>query len=410
MIIKAAWRNIWRNRRRTILTTGSIAFGLLIALTFTAIQDGSGGKMIDSTAKMNAGHVTIEPKDFLKARSMDETVRDVTPIIRQASALPEVSGTNVRIMGQCMASTASGSVGAAIYGINYEAEKGTLYVLDHITSGEGLSEGDTKSVLIGRKMTELLDLKLHSKLVVTLTDKRGEVVSGLLKVKGIFETGVPSVDRSVIIVPINWARGILGYGGNEANVVAIQLKDRNSAGRIAGIMEPAAKAEGTEAYTWRQTMPDLYTMLSMKQSSNRVLFLFIFVIIGAGILNTVLMGVMERLPELGVMRAIGMSPLKLWLSIMAETIMIGMVGILIGIIISSPLLYRLATHGLNMSSMLANKATTGNIAFEPIFRAEISMNHMVPIIAGVMIVIILAGLYPSILAARIKPLNAIKSI
>jgi ABC-type lipoprotein release transport system permease subunit len=408
MIIRMAWRNLWRNRRRTLITLGSVAFGLFLAITFTGLGHGGWGKVVDSAARMNSGHVTIEPKGYRDAPSTDLFLQDAEGVAASVKGMRGVAGVNVRVLGNAMASTAAGSQGAAFFGIDPAAERDTLIVLKHLRAGAGLSEGAKNEVLVGKKLAEQLEMKTGSKMVITSTDMKGEVVSGLVRVKGIYETGVPEVDRSLLVVHIGWARSFLGYGEKGGTQVAILLSDRRNSEGLARELGPAAARHGGTVLTWPETMPELAATLNMDNRSNYIMQVIIFLLIGAGILNTVLMGVLERFHELGVMRAVGMTPWRLWSMVMTECVFLALLGLAAGLSVTAPVYAYLSTSGIDLSGLMKEKATIGNVAFDPSYTAELHPETLAVILALVFALNMAAGLYPAFVASRTKPLDAIR--
>ncbi len=410
MIWKMAWRNLWRNRRRSIITLISIAFGLLLSITFTTFAEGSYVGGINTAAKMNGGHVTIEPEGYRDAPSLKKTLPDAQTLADLATKTEGVKKVKIRVVGQAMAATASETVGASFFGIDPANETGDLFLLDHLVEGKPLENTTEKGVLIGRKMADQLDVRLKSKIVFTATDKNGEVVSGLLRVRGIFKTSVPIVDRSMVVVPIDWVRKLLGYEEREATQVAVQIDDQRNSTDLAAFFSEKAKYQKGTASAWYQTMPDLAGSIAMDRSSNYVMQIIIFILIGAGILNTVLMSVLERFREFGIMLAIGISPRRLGLLVMAETLMLAILGLILGLAVSMPVYGYLHTTGFDLTAYMKEDFTMGNIVWDPVIRAMMYPEHLIIILGGVFVLIMLAGLYPAYIATKTRALKAIQTI
>ncbi|MEA3222069.1 MAG: FtsX-like permease family protein [Thermodesulfobacteriota bacterium] len=408
MIARMAWRNLWRNRRRTIITLVSIAFGFLLALTFTSLSDGSYGQMIDTAARMGTGHVTIEPQGYRDKPGHDLVVRDTGQLADEVRAMPGIENATIRIVGQAMAATSADSTGAGIIALDPESEQGVFFLLNHVVEGQQLASREEKKVLIGKGMARRLDLNLGKKLVLTTTDKTGEIVSGLVRVAGIFSTGVDEADKYIIIVPIDYMRVLLGYSKNEATQIAVYLNDRRDAEEKSHALALLAAAYNGTALPWSVMMPDVAGVILMDSTGNYFLQVFIFLLVGAGILNTVLMGVMERLREFGIMLAVGMSPGKLWRMIMTETFWLAVVGLLVSSVLSVPVYWYLHKYGIDISVWLGEDQVYGGVLFDPLMKAEFYLDHAILIFSGVFILILAAGLYPAFLAARTRPVETIK--
>ncbi|HQP32394.1 MAG TPA: ABC transporter permease, partial [Deltaproteobacteria bacterium] len=186
MLLRMAWRNLWRNRRRTVITLIAIAFGILMNTSFTFISDGYYGQLIDAAARMGAGNLTIQARGFQDKPEVGKVITDTPALVQKVLRSEHVKAASQRIISQGMAGTAVDSTGAGILGIDPAAEGKRPFILDHIVQGSNLTSAADRQVLIGRLMAKQLEVKIGKKLVITTTDKGGNVVSGLVKVRGIF--------------------------------------------------------------------------------------------------------------------------------------------------------------------------------------------------------------------------------
>ncbi|RJO65878.1 MAG: ABC transporter permease [Myxococcales bacterium] len=410
MIWKMAWRNLLRNRRRTIITLVSIAFGFVLSVTFTTLSDGSYGHMIDLAAHMGSGHVTVEPARYRIHPGTDLVVSGSDELAQRLRRRPGATKATIRVTGQAMIASANGSLGAAFLAIDPAQEKDSFFLLRHIKEGSLFAATDEGKILIGAKMAKALDVNLGKKLVLTTTDRNGEVVSGLLRVGGIFRTRADEMDKHLVVLPIDAMRKLLGYAPDEATQIALLLSDRRAAERTAKLLAPLVEPNGATAVSWARVMPDVSGAIAMDQVGNYFLQVFIFLLIGAGILNTVLMSVLERKREFGVMVAVGLSPARLWRLVMTETFCLAMAGLAVGAILSLPLYVYFHAIGLDMSSWMKEDMVVGGLIWEPIMKAELYWDHMALIFGGVFLLIMLLGVYPAYVTTRIQPVETLKSL
>ena len=410
MIARMAWRNLWRNRRRTIITLVSIAFGFLLSVTFTTLSDGSYGDLIDSAAHMGAGHVTIAPVGYQDKPGADKVLTRPGAMAQDVKGRDGVAATTVRIVGQAMVATAVNASPAGFIAIDPGAEQGIFFILDHIVKGAAPPSPEAGKVLIGAIMARRLELKIGRKLVLTTTDRHGEVVSGLLKVSGIFSTGVDEIDQYMVIVPIDFMRPLLGYTHGEANQVAVFLEDRGAAPTMSGKLAPLAAGHGGTALTWSEMMPDVAGVITTDKIGNYFFQVIVFLLVGAGILNTVLMGVMERMREFGLMLSLGMAPRRVWTMIMMEACWLAVVGLLVGAVISIPVYGYLHIVGIDFSEMLKEKQVAGGVLLNTFVRAEFQVRHAAIIFGGVFAMILAAGCYPAFMAAHTSPVKTMKTL
>ena len=198
MTIAMAWRNLWRNRRRTLITLCGIVFGTFLAVLFTGMGDSMWGKMINLAARMGGGHVTIQHPEYLETPSLKRTVTGAAALAEQAKAHPRVKGVMVRVTGNALLAAGGNSTGAFFMAIDPSRETPeTLSLLESIKEGELFKPGDKRGIVMGSKLAENLGLKLGRKVVYTMTDKKGEIVSGLGRLRGIIKTGSGGMDAAI---------------------------------------------------------------------------------------------------------------------------------------------------------------------------------------------------------------------
>jgi len=411
MLWKMALRNLWKNKRRTIITLASIAFGLLLSLTFTGIGDYSYTNMINGAARMGSGHASVIPDGYLDTPTLDKTIRDINKLTQRIEASKSVTACVPRIVGQTMISTPKDSVGAAFIAIDPDQESSeSAFYLDYINEGKLFSKDSKKGIVIGRKMADRLKVGLGNKLVYTTTDKNGEITSGLARVSGIFETGASEADGYLILLPIDRMRSILAYEPDEATQLAIFLDDHHRADRLVEQIQAFTQDPTKQAVTWRSTSPDMAGWVAMDSTVNYLFQIIIFLMVAAGILNTILMSVLERTREFGIMMAIGMSPSRLIGLVLAEAVWVGIFGIIAGLVVTAPLYWYLHTDGLDLSGMFTDSADVAGVIFDPTIYNDLRLESLIVIIIGAFLITLLSGIYPAFKAGRVQPVESIKTL
>ncbi len=410
MIFKLAWRNLWRAKRRTLITLISVVFAFFLSFTFTTLADGSYAKMIDSAARSGYGHVTVEPIGYRDKPGTDLVVSDSYRLAEHLTMREDIDHVAVRIAGQVMVASAAETTGAAFAAVDPTIESKILFPFEHIIEGESLPGRTGRKVMIGSGMAKRLGVKLKSKLVLTLADKSGEVVNGLVRVVGIFETGTLEIDNYMILLPIDFMRGLLGYDANDATQIALYITDQREAAQIAKEVTPLAADHSAVAVSWHQTMPEVAGAIAMDRGSNYIFQIFIFLLVTAGILNTIMMSVLERFREFGIMLAVGMTHGRLWRLIMTETVWLAIVGIVVGLGVSFLMYWYLSTTGLDTSQWMKEEQSFGGVALDPVYKSILYVDHVATIVGGVFLLILLSGIYPAFLATRTKPVEVIKGL
>ncbi len=410
-LASVAWRNLWRRKRRTLLTLSSIAFGGFLAVLFTAMQDRSFADFIDTAARLGGGHVTLQHPEYLDTPTLTRTVRSSSNLRRLAAGDQDVRRAVDRITGQIMLATADDSFGAFFIAYAPELEDaGTL------TFGEGLVEGamyetsHDKGIILGERLARNLGLKMGRKVVYTMMDKQGEIISGMRRLSGVIRTGVPSLDAGLCLLPIGAARQALGYAGDESTFVAAFLSDSRRSREVAHRLGGRRHSDRV-ALTWDEVRPELASFIAMKVGGGRVMEIIIAILVAAGIFNTLFVSVMERMREFGIMIAIGYSPAQLFGLVMLESLWLGLVGVAVGAIVTIGPYWYLSSTGIDLSGMMGDApAEIAGVGFDPTLRVGIFPESLLMIVAAILIATLAAGLYPAWRAGNAVPVETIKLV
>lgn len=404
-----AWRNLGRNRRRTLLTLASIAFGVFLAIFSMAAQDRNWQEMIDLGARMGGGHITLQHPEYLDTPSLSRTVTGTDALIEAAFGTGEVDRAVERLSGQLMVSTARESYGASFIAFDPGAEDvETLSYLEAVSEGEMFAADDPTGMILGAQLAQNLGAELGDRVVYTATDRSGEIVAGLGRVRGILRTGSPSIDAGVVLLPIEAARGVLGFAPDEATQVAIFITDHRRSEDLAARLQGQLGDE-VAAVPWFEGRPDLYAFIAMKVGGGVVMIGIIALMVAAGIFNTVFVSVMERLREFGIMMAVGFSPAKLFRLVVYESVWLGVIGLVLAAVLTiGPYLY-LSRFGIDMGAMLGDNPTEiSGVAMASQLSFGIYPENALRIVLLAFVAVVLAGIYPAWRAGRVRPAESIR--
>ncbi len=406
-----AWRNLWRNRRRTLVTLSSIAFGFFLAILFTGIGDSTYSDMIDLAAEMGGGHVTLQHPEYLETPSLKRTVRGMHEKMSAVAAVNNVEKVVPRISGQIMLSTAANSVGAFFLAYDPEQESdATISVLDALEEGELFTSSTGSGIILGEGLVKNLEVRMGQKVVYTLTDKHGEIVTGLARLSGIIKTGAASIDNGLCLLPFDTIRETIDYETDETTMLAVFINDQRRSPAIAKQVG-ALLNDGTVALTWAQTQPDLAGFIAMKVGGSIFFEILIMILVAAGIFNTLFVSVMERVREFGIMMAIGFSPDKLFKLVMWESFWLGVTGFVSGVLVTAWPYYYFATSGIDYSSIIGEGGTdVAGVALDPIMYVRIYPENAIIIAVVIILTTMVSGLYPAWRAGRVAPVEAIKLV
>ncbi len=406
-----AWRNIMRRKRRTLITAASVASGFLIALTFTGTADWSYTNMIDTSAKMGYGHVTVSPEGYFESPTVEKRIHGSAAIRDAVLRGGGVDDAVIRIFGQGMFATAAKSVGGTLIGIDpaHDSAERNVFI-NALNEGRLFTGADDPEVVIGKKLAEKLNLRIGKKLVYTSADVNGEIFSGMARVGGIFRTGVDAVDGGVILLPIDRLRHALHYDPQDATLIAVFIGDQRRAPETSGRLAAHLRLQGAEVLPWRQTQAELAGLISIDRAIGVLFQFFVGLLVAAGILDTTLMSVLERKHEFGVMLAVGMAPKNLFLLVLTESFYIGVLGLAIGGLIAIPWYWFMYHTGIDLRGYIPEGYDAGGVPMELALKMRLYWERIAAITAGVFLLTLAAGLYPAWKASRIPPMESIRNI
>lgn len=406
-----AWRNLWRHRRRTLITLFSIAFGVGLAVIATAMQDRNWTDMINLAARLGGGHVTLENPAYPDQPTLAHTVPDAAQLAAVAKAEPDVTRVATRIVGMALLSTPGKAEGVGFLAYDPKTEDAsTLSILQALAAGRLFHSADEGGILLGERLARNLGLRLGHKVVYTLTDRDGEIVSGLARVRGILRTGSPAVDGALALLPLDTVRRTLGYAPGEAVQVAVFLGDQRDSGPLAAALQRKLGGR-VAALPWYETQPEVAGFISMKVGGLIVMEIFIALLVVAGIFNTLFISVTERFREFGILLAIGFSPTDLFKLVMLESLWLALGGLAGAALITAWPYYYLSHVGIDMSAMWGQGTLeVSGIAVSSVLKAGIYPINGVRIAVAAVVATLAAGVYPAWRAGRVDPVETIKQV
>jgi putative ABC transport system permease protein len=406
VLVRLAWRNVRRNRRRSFITVLSIALGLA-ALTFLwGFIDGMNGQMVENTTRYLAGDVQVHTKGYHDAPNLDLAISRASPVLQAIARDPGVAAASVRLEGKTLASNGDRSKGVLLVGISPREEARVTSVLDALTSGVPLRAADTTGVLIGEKLAESLHLSVGSDLVLVGQAYDGSVASARVPVRGIFRTKIDEYDRVIAIMPLVAVREFLA-APEGATAIVLHLRDRSQLSSVTARLGAQLGAR-YEVLGWPALLPMVATSARYHEVMGVVVLAIFFVVVAAGVANPVLMAVLERTREFGVMLAVGMSPGRLLRLVVWEALLLGILGVLLGNVIGLGVTFVFGRVGIDLSAFEAGLRTMPGLA--DVIRPVVRIERSVVISALVFGIACLVALYPAAKAARLDPVRAIRGI
>ena len=394
-----------------MITASSIAFGVLLAVTFTGAGDYFYTRMIDAGANMGMGHISIMAPDYNRAPSSKKRLHQAEALKQCVEEFDDVQSVAMRIQGQAMFASARKSIGGIFFAIDPRQENSdnNLFV-KAMVEGDMLPSASGSSVVLGTELAKKLKLKIGKKVVYTTTDKNGDIVSAIARVGGLFKTGSDEIDGSVAILPLHKVQKVLGYQQDEVSVLAVVLSDQRYSNQLGDKMQALPQFADVEVLNWQQTQPDLAGMIAVDKGSNYISQLLIALLVAAGILNTMLMSVLERRREFGVMMAVGMSPKNLFLLVMLESFWLAILGLIIGVIVTTPWFLFMSQTGIDLSAAYGDGFSFGGVLLDPTFKLRLFKESIIAILVGLFGLALLSGAYPAWQAGRVAPVESLKTL
>ena len=403
---RLAWRNVLRNRRRSVITILAIAVGLA-ALTFLwGVIDGQNRAIIENSTRYFAGDVQVHVKGYHDDPSLDLAIAQTAPVVQAIGHDPEVAAATVRLEAGALASRADKSRGVLVVGVSPSEEARVTTLLSAVVAGESLRSGDSTGVLVGVKLAESLGLGVGDDLVLVGQAYDGSIATARAPVRGIFRTNSDAYDGYLAMMPLAAVRDFLVAPGG-ATAIALRLKDRGRLAAVAARLR-AHLGDGYEVVGWPTLLPEARNATRFHEVIAYVVVGIFFVVVAAAVANPILMAVLERTREFGVVLSLGMTPARLLRLVLWEAALLGVIGVLVGNVIGLGTTLYFGYVGIDVSAFSAAISTMpgATTLLRPVARLDRSVMMSLLVFATACLV----ALYPAVKAARLNPVNAVRGI
>ena len=416
VIIVLAMRNLRRQLRRTMLTAAVMVIGGALLIFSFALGDGTHENWIDSGVRTSTGHVTIEQPEFRLSRKIeDRLATDVRSLTERALASPEIAphvvAVSARLSINALASSPAGARPAQVLAVDPVAEAGFSTLDDQVVEGRYLEPDDRLAAYLGVGLAESLNLRLGSRLVVQAQDTEQEIAGQLLRVVGIFRNGVPEVDQAVVHIPLRTAGEWLGSEQDVTNVGVVLTGSTAVAGVAAHLEQALAGAitrGDAKVMEWREANPALAAAVAIDDFGNYLVFGILFIIIAFGIVNTVLMSVLHRHREFGVLQALGLTPGQTGTIVLVEGVTLTAVSGFIGVSLGLLATWYFFGDGLDFSAFLGEEMTFSGVVIDPVIVPLFQLARVAQVLTFILFIGAVASIYPALRAAKIDVAEAMK--
>jgi putative ABC transport system permease protein len=414
LVLRLAWRNLWRHTRRTLLTALAFAVGVFLLIFFLGLGDGMHEKMIETGIRLGSGHVVVEPAGARQEIATNlvlapAAVAAVQRILASPPVAPLLKGAAPRLMTSGLLSSASNSTGVEVIGVDAVREADLSLLPARLVAGQYLeADGSTPPVIVGRALAEKLNVSLASK-VVLMTQAGSEIQNQLLRVRGIFKTGIEDVDGHVISMPLADLQTLLDRPG-ALSQEAIFLRRAGDARQVQDLIEAGLRGRPVSVLTWRQAMPQLDQFILIDDAGNYIFNAVVLIMVALGVLNTVLMAVLERRREFGLLAALGMRPYLISLMVTAEAMLLTTLGAGVGLAAGLGVYRYFSVHGLDISTVSGQTFTAAGVAIDTVTKFYLYPGRVPWALGFIAVLGLLAALYPAVRAARTAPTEAMRGL
>lgn len=401
MLLKLAWRNIWRNRRRSLIVLTSVVVGLVAIIISDGLSNGMIGQMLFNQINLNISHIQIHKKGFNNNKIVKNYLPDYKKVDQVLGRDPQVQAYSKRVFVTGILSSANNSSGVMIYGINPGAEAEVSIIKKSIINGSYLTN-NKRDIIIGKKLAEKLEVEVGDKVVAMANTLKGEIGSEVFRIVGIFKTASSEFDKTAIYIPALTEQEMLNTG-DKYYEYAVITKDYTNVDEIQKKLEESL-GDNYEVLSYKDLLPMLIYQVELYKETMWILNVIIGLALIFGIINSMLMSVFERIREFGVLMSIGMKNSRIYLMIVLEAFIIGIVGTVTGIIIGLLLEIPLAHTGIDLSFFSSGLEAfgIGTVIYPVLSTGNIFMSSLfMPFVA------ILGALYPAYKAIKLEPIYAI---
>ncbi len=404
MILTMAWRNIWRSKTRSMVVMGAIILGVWAVIFLISFSSGMVNSYINNAIENETSHIQIHNPAFLKDMEVRYHIGDPEAKLQAVEREAGVRAATLRSLTNAMLASSKGARGVRIRGIELQAEAAVSNLHEKIVEGKYLEEEERNPILVSRRLADKLKVKLRSKVVLTFQDLEGEITAAAFRISGLFDSGNTPFDESMAFIRRKDLNRLLG-SETLAHEVALLLEDPGTLDATTVALRSQLPRDTVETY--RQLSPDVELYESQIQLSATIFMVIVMLALVFGIINNMLMTVLERYKELGMLMAIGMNKVRVFFMIVLETVMLGIVAAPLGLLLGYLTVKATNKTGIDLSAYSDGMREFG---LAVIVYPELESQIYWQLALAVAITAIVGSIYPAYKAVRLRPVEAMRKI
>ncbi|MGA2604139.1 MAG: FtsX-like permease family protein [Verrucomicrobiia bacterium] len=414
-LLRLAWRNLWRNPRRTLIAMAAIGFGYAMLLFVACLMAGLRQQMIESGTDLVLSDVEVHAPSYYPDRPIHQTLggrngTDVGAMLATITADPRVQAASPRVYGYGLVSATHQSAGVELLGVVPDQEQKITMLQTRMVKGSYLTGRMPKGVVMGDKLATTIGVEVGSEIVLLTPAADGSTGNDLYTVAGMFHTGLDAMDRGLVLMSLASLQELLRLPPGRIHEVGIKLHDITTATTTAAALEvQLSKTFPVRVRAWRELAPELSDYVQFNRRVTFILFFIFFLLAVMGIVNTMLMAIIERTRELGMLMAVGMRPVQVVGLIVAEAASLAGASLVLGGALGVPLLWYLQVHGLNMGGNRGAVSLAG-VVVGPLWYGRQDFTAYTQAALGLAVTALVSALYPALRAARFRPAEALRKV
>ena len=403
MILKIAFRNIFRQKRRTILTALAMIVGFTLLSLTIGLSDGAYGGIIEMFTRNRTGHIQVHRAGYLDKPSLYETIDGYAAIGETIQGTAGVDAWTPRVYAAGLGSVGEKSTAVQLIGVDVARETQATRFDQKVVEGSVLSESASHEAVIGKGLAKILSAKIDSEIVIFSQGADGSIANDVYKIVGIAESGDDVTDRVACYLHIEDAQELFVLEGRIHEIVVI-ISNINQVSKVTDAIETRLNNSTLDVAPWQVVAKSFYRAMKTDQQGDAISRWVIMLIVAIGVLNTVLMSVLERTREYGVLKAVGTKPTQIFWLVICEVVIIAIGSIAVGALLGVLSNYLLSIYGITYPEAI----TYGGMKFTTLY-AEVNVRCLIIPAITVMLSATIVSLFPAIKAARIMPAKAMRT-
>ena len=404
LFLQLAWRNLWRNRRRTLISTSSVLFAVVLALSMRSMEYGSYDYMIQSAVGLYLGYIQVHGEGYWEKRSLDESIEVSDSTLAKFDSVPQVTSVVPRLEAFSLVSKDSATKVAQVIGIDPAREDKMTGLAKRVILGQYLNE-DSKGVMLGEGLAKFLNAGIGDSIVIYGQGYHGVTAAARVPVRGILKFPIPDLNNSTSYLSLKYAQWLYS-APSRVTAIAFMVGSPSEMVHVQSELETMA-GPGKEVMTWEQMMPELVQAIQADSAGGIIMLFILYVVIGFGIFGTIMMMTTERTREFAVLISVGMKRWKLIMVTTLETIIISMIGALAGVVVGLPVLWYLYLHPIPLTGEYA--AAMLAYGLEPILPFSIAPGIFLAQTAVVLGLAVVCAVYPVLVIRKLNPVAGMHS-